>query len=252
MKVQLLRHATLLVIMNGKKILVDPMLSKKDALDPVPNAANTGRFPLVDWPEEGAPLQQLVQEADMILVTHTHRDHWDVAAQQMIPKDKLVVCQPQDQQKIKDQGFEQVDAVREQMEWSGIHCYRTGGQHGTGEIGALMAPVSGFVLKHQGESLYIAGDTIWCPEVQEAIDAYRPDHIVVNSGAAQFLKGGPITMTADDVINTALYAPQAQVYAVHLETVNHCYLLRPQLAEAIHMAGLSSRVHIPADGAWFL
>ena len=67
-----------------------------------------------------------------------------------------------------------------------------------------MAPASGFVLRVQGDrELYIAGDSIWCDEVDEAIADHRPRSIVVNAGAAQFLEGGPITMDADDVVATA-------------------------------------------------
>ena len=41
-----------------------------------------------------------------------------------------------------------------------IRFERTGGQHGDGEIGRKMAPVSGFVLSAQDEPLlYLAGDT---------------------------------------------------------------------------------------------
>ncbi|HEY0608197.1 MAG TPA: MBL fold metallo-hydrolase, partial [Chitinophaga sp.] len=88
-KIRLLRHSTLLLEINGKRILVDPMLSKKEALDPVPNAANSDRIPLVDLPVDDHELETLLQNIDAVLVTHTHRDHWDVAAQQLIPKDKL-------------------------------------------------------------------------------------------------------------------------------------------------------------------
>jgi hypothetical protein len=47
---------------------------------------------------------------------------------------------------------------------------RTGGRHGTGEIGEKMGPVSGYVLRGPGEPVvYIAGDTVWCPEVAAAL-----------------------------------------------------------------------------------
>jgi len=37
-------------------------------------------------------------------------------------------------------------------------------RHGTAEIGRRIAPVSGFVLRAEGEpTLYVAGDTIFAP-----------------------------------------------------------------------------------------
>ena len=53
------------------------------------------------------------------------------------------------------------------MSWDGVEVFRTGGRHETGEIGAKMAPVLGFVLRVPDEpALYVAGDTIWCPEAR--------------------------------------------------------------------------------------
>ena len=48
--IRLLRHATLVIEIDGVKFLIDPMLSAKDAMDPVKNAGNDLRIPLVDIP----------------------------------------------------------------------------------------------------------------------------------------------------------------------------------------------------------
>ena len=139
--------------------------------------------------------------------------------------------------------------VETREEWRGIEIVRTEGQHGRGEIGRLMAPVCGFVLKGGGEPVvYIAGDTIWCAEVQQAVDQFQPRVIVVNAGAAQFTSGGPITMTADDVRAVAKAAPRAKVIAVHMEAINHCLLSRSDLRIALQDAGLAARVAVPEDG----
>jgi hypothetical protein len=93
----------------------------------------------------------------------------------------------------------------------------TRGRHGTGEIGAAMGPVSGWVI----DGLYIAGDTIWCDEVSDAIARHRPRAIVVNGGGARFNEGDPIVMTVDDVRRVRA-ATDAVVVVVHLEAMNHC------------------------------
>jgi L-ascorbate metabolism protein UlaG (beta-lactamase superfamily) len=112
-----------------------------------------------------------------------------------------------------------------------------------------MGPVSGFVLGAPGDPvLYVAGDTIWCDEVEDALAEHAPHVVVVNSGAAQFLEGDPITMDAGDVIETARAAPRATIVAVHLEALNHCPLRRDELRAAVDAAGVGSRVLIPADG----
>src|SRR5438045_2587910 len=78
-------------------------------------------------------------------------------------------------------------------------------------------------------TLYITGDTIWYDQVAETIKQYSPQVIVANAGAAQFLHGDPITMTAGDIIRVCRAAPHAQVAAVHMEAINHCLLTRKEL-----------------------
>lgn len=246
---RLIRHATVLVELAGKKILVDPMLSSKEALDPIPNAANSLRIPMVDLPFGDKVLAQLLQDIDAVLVTHTHRDHWDIAAQTQIPKTKLIICQPADLTKIKEQGFSNVVAVDQTWEWNQITIHRTNGQHGTGEVGKRMGTVSGFVIGHQQDKLYIAGDTIWCDDVKQAITEHQPSHIMVNGGGAQFLQGDPITMTTHDVLKLASFT-QTPITVVHLETINHCYQRRKDFIEAITNQHLQKQIQVPNDGDW--
>jgi L-ascorbate metabolism protein UlaG (beta-lactamase superfamily) len=139
--------------------------------------------------------------------------------------------------------------VQDELTLGELTIARTGGEHGRGEIGAKMAPVSGFVLKAQGEpTLYIAGDTILCDAVRQATDTHRPDAIVVNAGAAQFLQGGPIVMDNDDVVALA-NETDALIVAVHFETVSHSTETRADLHERLRTEGLTQRVAVPEDGS---
>ena len=253
MNIQLLRHATLLITFsNSQRLLLDPMLSPAGSAPPIAQTPNQKRNPLVDLPISLNELEGLIDGLDGVIVTHTHSDHWDTAAREMLPKELQIFCQPEDRVRIQDAGFKNVQPVFESLAWRGTRFSRTPGRHGRGEIGKLMAPVSGFVLEKEGDPvLYIAGDTVWCVEVEQTIGLYNPDIIVVNAGAAQFESGGPITMTKDDVINTCTAAPEAVVAAVHMESINHCLLSRSLLCEELVNAGLSSRVLIPDDGETF-
>ena len=246
MEITLVRHATLLVRFHGKRLLVDPMLSDVGAMPPVPDAPNPRPFPLVPLPE---PASRVLAGVEAVVVTHTHRDHFDDAAASLVPKHLPLFCQPEDEGKLRTLGFADVRPVADAVRWEGIEICRTAGHHGTGEIGKRMAPVSGFVLRAADErTLYIAGDTIWCSEVREALRVYTPAVTVANAGAARFLEGDPITMTAEDVVEVARRAPETAVIAVHMETVNHCGLTRSALGSRAAEAGLASRVWIPRDG----
>jgi L-ascorbate metabolism protein UlaG (beta-lactamase superfamily) len=247
---RLLRHATLLLRHPAGTLLVDPMLSRAEAMDPVANAPVERRIPMVELPAGDAELARLLAGVDAVLVTHTHRDHWDARARDLLRRDLPIFCQPPDAATIREQGFTAVQPVDGQAGWRGGTILRTGGRHGEGEIGRRMGVASGYLLRLPGApSLYIAGDTIWCAEVEDVLRRERPDVIVVNAGAARFLTGGPITMTADDVLAVCAAAPSARVVAVHLEAINHCLLTRAELHAALAAAGVASRVAIPDDGA---
>jgi L-ascorbate metabolism protein UlaG (beta-lactamase superfamily) len=196
-----------------------------------------------------APAPEVVQGVDAMLVTHTHSDHWDETAARLLAKDLPLFGQVADEVKFREQGFLNVRPVEDSFKWKDVQLSRTAGQHGRGEIGKAMAPVSGFVLQASDEpALYVAGDTIWCDEVREALARYRPSVVIVNAGAAQFLKGDPITMTADDVVAVCQSARGAQVVAVHMEAINHCLLTREDLAFQLEAARV--RAVIPGDGDW--
>ncbi len=245
MKIQLLRHATLLLEFGGKTLMVDPMLSEKEAMPPIVNSANDRRNPLVALT---APADYL-DRADAVLLTHTHRDHFDDAAAQILSKTKPILCQPADEAKLKDLGFTTVLPVTSEFVWQGIRLQRTGGQHGTGEIGQKMAPVSGYILSAKAEPvLYIAGDTIYCADVEAALTTHLPDVTVINGGGARFNVGDPITMTAEDVEKVLQFAPATKVVVVHLDAINHCLVTRAAFRAYFANHSLRERISIPADG----
>lgn len=247
MELQLIRHATMLLKIAGQRILLDPMLSKAGAMPAVPDVSNSSNNPLVDLP---VAVDHLL-DIDAILLSHTHRDHFDDAAMQTLPHDTQLFCQTADYDKICSAGFKKVQAIQDTLDWHGLRIIRTEGQHGSGTIGQQMGPVSGYVLTAPDEpSLYITGDTIWCPEVQAALQQYQPQIVVCFAGEARFSVGDPITMGIEDIYKLGQQVPTAKVIVVHLEAWNHCSLSRQTLNDFIEENTLQERVLIPADGEW--
>jgi L-ascorbate metabolism protein UlaG (beta-lactamase superfamily) len=246
MELRLLRHATMVVRCAERCLLVDPMLGPPGQVPPIPDTPNPRRNPLVALP---GGFERLVGELDAVVVTHLHSDHFDSTAAETLPKHLPILAQPEDEERLRERGFNEILPVEGSRPWRGIEFVRTAGRHGHGAMAERMAPVSGFVLRTPAEpALYIAGDTVWCDEVREVIETYEPDVIVVNAGAAQFLAGGPITMTAEDVAQVCDAAPEALVVAVHMEAMNHCLLTRAELGDFLAAKGLRDRVRTPADG----
>jgi L-ascorbate metabolism protein UlaG (beta-lactamase superfamily) len=245
-RLRLIRHATLVVDMAGRRLLVDPLLSEPGALPAVDGTPNQRPNPLVPLPMEPSAV---LAGVEAVLVTHLDSDHFDPVAAALLPHDVPVLCQPEDLEALTELGFEDVRPVRAVVEWRGLRLTRIGGRHGTGELGERMGPVSGWVLAARHEPvLYLAGDTIWAPEVEDALAAHRPSVTVVNAGEARLLEGDPITMGVEDVLRTAAAAPTTTVVAVHMDAVSHCGLGRAELRDELEERRLDGRVLVPEDG----
>src|SRR3954447_11464264 len=156
----LIRNATLAIRAAGLRLLVDPQLDPAGARPAVPNTPNPRPNPLVELPE---PPEALVARLDAVLVPHLHQDHFDDTARRLLPREKPILCQPEDSERLRADGFTDVRPVHDELALDGLPIVRPGGCHGTGKIGEAMAPVSGFVLSGPGEpSVYISGDTHLC------------------------------------------------------------------------------------------
>ncbi len=247
MRYTLIRNAAALLEIGGSRFLIDPALDAAGARPPIANTPNQVRNPLVELPAGWAPL---VGSADALVVTHLHQDHWDATSAATLDKDLPLLGQPEDVDRLREQGFNDLRPVDREATFGDVAITRTPGQHGTGAIGRAMAPVSGFVFAAPGEpAVYLAGDTIWCDDVSVAIERHRPDVIVVNASGARFLEGDPIVMTAEDVARVHAAAPDALIVVVHLGAINHCLETRGHYRERLPELGVDmAHIRIPADG----
>ena len=232
MRITLIRNATVVLELSGRRILIDPMLDPAGARPPVENTANPVRNPTVELP---IAAEEVLRGIDAVLVTHCHKDHLDETAERLLPRDLPVFCQPEDEERLRAIGLD-VRAVDASLDWDGLVLHRVPARHGFGAVAEALAPVSGFVL----DDLYLAGDTVWYEAVEETIARFGPRVAVVNAGGASFLEGGLIVMGIDDVREVASRVPV--VVSVHMEALNHCHLARADLAAAV------PGVVIPRDG----
>lgn len=244
MKFQHIRHATHRLEYNGVTILVDPVFSPKGAMPPIPGAPNQSPNPLKELPMPAAELA----DCSLVMVTHLHRDHFDEQASVLLGKSIPVVCSPHDAAALRRQGFDRLVEIDDTACSNGIRILRTGGTHGTGPSAASLNPVSGYVLSAPEEpTVYITSDTVWCPEMEQALSRHQPDYVICYGGSALY-QGDTITMNIRDFEQIRIACPNARLIIIHLEGWNHCGLTREEVWGWIRATKQEPWVQVPVDG----
>ena len=254
MKITQVRNATIIVEYAGVKFLIDPWLAPKDYMPGFDSAINSEvRQPRVDLPFE---INKIV-DVDCVILTHFHPDHWDEFAEKAIKKDMKIFVQSEDDKNyLCSKGFNNLEILSVKgLEYKGVMLYKTGCQHGKRSIveplcKQINMPYDsmGVVFKANSEkTLYLAGDTIYCEEVRDAISEYRPKIIIVNACGATLLNGERIIMTQADISDIVKQISDAKIVASHMDTVSHLSVTRGDLREFAKENNLENLL-IPEDG----
>lgn len=256
MKFQQIRSATSIVTFAGKRFLIDPMLAEQGAYPAVPDTTSTGRGnPDCDLP---CPVDALF-DVDAVIVTHLHFDHFDEAAAKLLPKSIPLFAQnASDAETLRGYGFEDVRVLEEDgVEFESIRLYRTDCDHGSSSLVTLDGyrtygvddRASGVVFESDQEKsrFYLAGDTIYCRYVVDAVEKFAPGVVAVNAAGAQFPLGHLLIMNQYDVQSLMQRFPELDVIATHVEGVSHATVTRPLLKQFAADNRLK-RLHIPNDG----
>jgi L-ascorbate metabolism protein UlaG (beta-lactamase superfamily) len=244
MQIQLIRNATLRLTYNGQVILIDPYFAPKHTLS---SYADKSMNPLVDLPMVPANILDGVQA---IIVSHLHTDHFDSVAKELLPKNLPLFCQPGNDDVIRERGFQDVRVIEDQVSWNGIAITRTDGRHGDLETVPLMGTVSGFVFESEDEpTLYWTGDTIWYDVIERVIETKHPDVIVTHSCGATWKGSAPIVMDAEQTAAVCRTAPNSNIVAMHMDSLDHATVSRVDLRQYADAQGISpQQLLIPADG----
>ncbi len=250
---QHIRNATAKIEIAGSTFLVDPYLAPKGSYAGFEGTINSQkRNPLIEMAE---PVEKVLQGVDAVIVTHTHADHWDEYAQKVLPKTLPIFVQNAgDAQIIRSQGFKDVRVLGKNTEFNKVKLSKTGGQHGTDQmysipqLAELAGDAMGVVMQADNEkTLYLVGDTIWNEEVDFALNRYKPEIIVMNTGYAQ-LQGfsDGIIMGKADVAKARQVAPKADIITVHMDAVNHAAVTSDEMRKFVKENKLS-KVAVPKE-----
>lgn len=132
-----------------------------------------------------------------------------------------------------------------------VHITATPARHGPAGIEPLTGEVIGFVLTFDDQrdhAIYITGDTVWYEGVAEVAKRFAVSIVLAFAGAAQTRGPVSLTMTADDVVETATAFPHATIVPVHHQGWAHFTQHQDDVIAAFARAGLADRLHPLALG----
>ncbi len=248
LKIQLIRHATVVIMMDGKKILIDPMFANTGSLPSIPLTFNRVKNPLI-------PLhvnkENLVAELDAVLLTHNHPDHIDAAALEILPKDILFFCQPDDEEILNMSGFTNTQVIDEKFDWENITIRRFTSNHAEGAMNEDLGNSSSFYMALKDKSLFITGDAILDETLEKSLNETQASLILANAGSAQFIIGEPVTLTSNALKKISQMLPKSKILAVHMDAINHCSLTKENLRSFLSKEERVGNILVPDEGEIF-
>ena len=259
MKIKQIRNATLRIEYGGQKFLIDPWLAGDEVRfrfvdipgmpfhtpDPTKERLPMPLYPL---PE---PTEKILSSVDHYLVTHIHPDHIDMSPFGKVgaPLDKAVPILAQnevDAEVFEQSGFQNITILSDAgLKIGDVEIIKTPARHGTV---VPCGDACGVIFRAAAEkTLYIAGDTIWYDGVQQTLEKFCPDVVVLNACAAETVENGRLIMNDEDVACVAKAAPGAKLVLSHFDNVAHATITRYKMRGLMASRGLDG-YFLPADG----
>lgn len=192
---------------NAKTIYIDPAYLRS-YFSRYPNKIEFSK-----WPDPIDGLPEKLAKADLILVTHDHKDHAkDVTVKRLMRKDTLVVGPERCTQNLgKD-----IKVVKPGQEFNFkrikikiVDAYNTEKGNSTRKVHHKGNGV-GYVLTIAGKTIYHAGDTDFIPEMKEL------GHVDV----ALLPIGGTFTMNLQEAVRAAKAIHPSIVIPMHRSKAN--------------------------------
>lgn len=240
---------TLRLTYAGLTFLTDPTFDEPGTY-PSPSSTLTKlRGPAVD--------AAVLGPVDVVLLSHDqHADNLDTSGRALLPAAGTVLTTPEAATRLPE-----VPAVRGLEPWEDVTLAGPAGdvvvtavpaRHGPEGCEPLTGPVTGFVLRADGEpTVYVSGDNA-SVDVAAEIARRVPDVAlaVLFAGDAQTgrFPGEPLTLDAERALAVAGLWPDALVVPVHTEDWAHFSQPLALLVETFEAAGAGRRLRVPRRG----
>lgn len=150
-------HSVMLMRINNQTLLIDPMLG--------PDASPVAPFAVKRFSENTLAIIDHLPEIDVLLMTHDHYDHLDLASMtKLMPKVKRYITSLGTGRHFEDWGVDK--SVITEMDWwdsitlEGVEIHCTPSRHFAGRGGNNRAKSfwCGWAFKTHNENIYFSGD----------------------------------------------------------------------------------------------
>lgn len=236
---------TALIEMGALRIVTDP------TFEPAGYSYNAGGQEIRKTADPAISAATL-GPVDAVLLSHDqHGDNLDPAGKAFLAQTRQTLTTPEGAQRLG--GAARGVAVGETVsltDASGliVRVTATPARHGPEQIApALAGHVTGWLLEWEGQrhgALYISGDTVLFPGVEEVARSHRIGIALLNCGAARAERFGPydITFTGAEAAQAARLLGDATIIPLHYEGWSHFTEGRAEIEQAFATAGLSQRL----------
>jgi L-ascorbate metabolism protein UlaG (beta-lactamase superfamily) len=235
MRVTLVGHATVLIELDGVRLLTDPLL-------------RTRRIFL--RADRSASEPQWSERVDAVLLSHFHRDHYDPGSLRLLDPDTLVVGPPGTAKRVSRLGFGNVAELRpgESTGVGDVTVRATEARHG--RIPRPFRPLALGFLVLGSARLYFAGDTDLFPGLADLAPEELDLALLPVGGWGPRLGAGHLdplrAAQAADLIRPRVAVPIHWGFLRPLGTgrLNPRYLTHPGAQFARFAAGLAPGVEV--------
>lgn len=198
MRLKFYRHATFMLTIDDRRLLVDPMYMKKGSLPPIPSTSNLLRNPLEDFPEAYPELA----DSDLVLITHHHFDHFDRLAARLLPSRVTIVTPENGAGRLRRMGFQSIVPMRphRRLELHGLEILATPVKHTQRFGGLLHKRGLSYLMRTSRGNIFVSGDTTYFAELVACLQAHEIDLAILYGGGARIPILGRHTLSHEEVL----------------------------------------------------
>jgi len=245
----------MLLRISGITILTDPTFVHRHEAVPLGYGLHTTR--LTDPAVEIEDLPPI----DLVLLSHLHGDHFDLVAEERLPRSVPIITTPQSARDLREMGFEGAvglqtwDSVTLTQGQRHLRITSCPGQHGPGLVDRALPDVMGSVIEFgsgdRPRRMYISGDTLLVDDLEEIPRRYPHIDVAVFHLGGTRVMGVLVTMDADQGVEAVRLIDAGTSIPVHYDDYDVNTSSLEEFLSAADATGLRERIHALCRGESF-